>query len=328
VRRTILAPWPAVTIAVALAALASCTARTINKDGSGAGSSGGTPTAPGDGDDGGGPDDGGGSTGGPDGGATSTSGPDDGGTSTGTDDGSHTDDGWTTGDGGAFVYGAMDGGVVGQCDPGLQDCPLEDEKCTAYATEEGFCCVDANKCVPIIGDKGFGETCERTQENDDCAKGFFCMPETSGGTGAGVCLEFCVPYAPEQCVFGGVCVPFNDGVLPLCETECDPLLQDCPQGWGCYPAYDKFICAKPAPVDGTGSDGADCFEFQSCLPGLVCVVDDSTAGCTSNACCTPFCDVTGPATQCSEPTEECVPWFEPGQAPEGYEDVGACVIPP
>ena len=43
----------------------------------------------------------------------------------------------------------------GGCNPGLQDCP-EGEKCTAYVTTPGYCCVDANKCVPIIGDGQLG----------------------------------------------------------------------------------------------------------------------------------------------------------------------------
>jgi hypothetical protein len=323
-RHTILAPWPA--LALAVVALAGCTDRTIGEDGSGAGSSGGTPTTPGDGNDGGG-DDGGGSSGGPDDGGTTTAGPDDGDTSTGTDDGWTGDDGGNTGDGGAFIYGEPDGGVVGQCDPGLQDCPNADEKCTAYVTEPGYCCVDANKCVPIIGDREAGETCERFEENDDCDKGFFCMTKTSGSTGEGVCFEFCVPNDPSSCEFGGECMSFNDGVLPLCELECDPLLPDCPQDWGCYAAFDTFVCAIPGHEDGKGNDGDECYPFQSCVPGLVCVTGDATAGCATDTCCTPFCDLNGPDSQCPEPTEECVSWWEGGAAPEGYEHVGACMIP-
>jgi hypothetical protein len=331
-RRTILAAWPA--LAIAVVALASCTNRTIGKDGAGASSGGGTPTTPGDGNDGGGPDggassSGGGSSssGGPDDGGTTTGGPGDDGSTTGTDDGWTTGDGGNTGDGGAFIYGEADYGVPGMCDPGLQDCPVVDEKCTAYVTEPGDCCVDRNECVPIIGNKMVGETCERTEVNDDCAKGLFCARSPSGSTGDGVCLEFCVPNLPGDCEFGGVCVPLNDGVMPLCLAECDPLLQDCPLPMGCYPAGDKFVCAMPEPMDGAGSDGDLCDRLQGCLPGLVCV-GNATAGCPVDACCTSLCDVTGPDTQCPEPTEECVPWFEPGQAPEGLEDVGACMFPP
>jgi len=321
----VLAPWPALTVAVAIAALASCTDRAISTDDAGADTSDGAPNVPdGGGPDGGGsPDDGGD----PNDGSTSTEGPGDGG-ATGTDDGWTTDDDWPTGDGGAFIYGEPDGGVVGQCDPGLQDCPNPDEKCTAYVSEPGYCCVDANKCVPIIGNKTFGEICERTEENDDCDKGFFCMAKTSGSTGQGVCLEFCVPNAPDQCQFGGACMPFNDGVLPICETECDPLLQDCPEEWGCYAAFDIFVCATPGHEDGEGFDGDECYAIQSCVPGFECVVGDATAGCTGEACCTPFCDVNGDASQCPEPTEECVPWFEPGQEPPGLDNVGTCQIPP
>jgi len=329
VRRTIVAPWPTVVIAVALVAIAGCTGRTLAKDGSGADSSDGTPTTP---HDDGSPDGGGTGTGGPDGGGTSTGGPDGG--STGTDDGSDTGDGWTTGDDGGAFYGMPppDGGVVGECDPGLQDCPNPDEKCTAYATEPGSCCVDATKCVPIIGDKSWGESCERFEENDDCAKGFFCLTATSGGTGEGVCLEFCVPNAPNQCQSdGSTCQSFHDGILPLCAESCDPVLQDCPNVMGCYAAFDDFICVNLDQA-GAGDDGDECHAIQSCVPGLVCVSPDAYGpGCTGEACCTAFCDVNdggagNPA--CVNPAHECVPWWAPGQAPPGRDDVGACIIPP
>jgi hypothetical protein len=311
-----------------LALLASCVDRTIatsesGTDDSGAGSSGaGSSGGGGDGHDGGG----GGDDGGGDDGGSSSGAPDDGG-STGTDEGWTTDDGWPTGDGGAFIYGEPDGGVVGQCDPGLQDCPNPDEKCTAYVTEPGYCCVDANKCVPIIGDKTFGELCDRTEENDDCDKGLFCMAKSSGSTGQGVCLEFCVPNDPGSCESGGECRPLNDGVLPLCETRCDPLQQDCPPQTGCYAGFDILVCAVPAHEDGKGNDGDECYAVQDCVPGLICVNAESTAGCAADACCTPFCDLTGPDTQCTDPAEECVSWFEEGEAPPGFDHVGACLIP-
>ena len=42
------------------------------------------------------------------------------------------------------------------CLPGVaDDCP-DGEKCSAYVMEPGYCCVDTNACVPIIGDKQYG----------------------------------------------------------------------------------------------------------------------------------------------------------------------------
>jgi hypothetical protein len=327
--------WPTITLVAALGVLASCTDRATAKDQAGAGSTEGTATAPDDdgSPDDGAPDDGGSSTGGPDGGGTSTE-TDDGGT-TGDGDG-ETGDGGTgdgdtsEGDGGVFI-GAPDEGAVGDCDPGLQDCPDPNEKCTAYVTEPGYCCVDANKCVPIIGNKTFGDICERTADNDDCDKGFFCMTSTSGSTGQGFCLEFCVPGDDTTCEHGGTCQSFNDGVLPICEEECDPVLQNCPNDMVCVWAFDIFICAYSGEP-GTGDYGDDCYTVQSCLPGLVCVSADAYGpDCTGgDACCTAFCDINDGGAgnpRCINPAHECVPWFEAGQAPQGYEHVGACMIP-
>jgi hypothetical protein len=278
----------------------------------------GVPTAPGDG---------GGGTGGSSsasssaGGGSSTSG---GGSSSSSS--SSSGDGSSSDDGGAFI---ADHDIwpdpSGPCDPGLQDCP-DGWKCTGYVSEPGYCCVDATKCVPIIGNKTFGEPCTRTEDNDDCDKGFFCMGKTSGSIGAGICLELCVPNAPDQCVFGSVCRPWADNPLALCQTLCDPVLQDCPEDWGCYGVIDHFMCAVPGPEQGQGNDGDECYTIQSCLPGLECMHRDSIAGCTADTCCTPFCDVTGPATQCPEPTEDCVPWFEPGMEPPDHDHIGYCGV--
>jgi hypothetical protein len=222
-------------------------------------------------------------------------------------------------------------GFPEDCDPGLQDCP-EGLKCTPYVSEPGYCCVDATKCVPIIGDQGYGDICTRTEDNDDCQKGLFCMTQTSGSTGEGTCLEMCSPDDPDACeISGGECVVYADGVMPLCELSCDPLLQDCSAWFGCYPSADTFVCAAPTHEPGEGNDGDDCYMVQSCLPGLVCVVADASAGCTdTDACCTPFCDLSQGTTtnpKCTDPDEECVSWFDEGMAPVGYENVGACLLP-
>jgi len=213
-----------------------------------------------------------------------------------------------------------DGGVVGQCDPYQQDCP-RGEKCTSYVQTPGQETVDATKCVPVIGDDLWGEPCERDVDNDTCAAGFFCMTDVSGHTGTGTCLEYCSPGMP--CEFGGECFAFNDGVLPVCEVTCDPLLQDCPAGQGCYAAFDDFVCALPGAPDGQGNDGDPCNTVQSCNPGLIC--RGGTAGCPMDgACCTPVCELGGPDT-CADPAEDCVQALE--DPPPGLMNVGYCGIP-
>lgn len=214
-----------------------------------------------------------------------------------------------------------DGGVVGQCDPYLQDCP-RGEKCTSFVSTPGQETVDATKCVPIIGDDLWGETCERMAENDTCAAGFFCMTDVSGHTGEGTCLEYCSVGVP--CTFGGECFAFNDGFLPVCEVLCDPILQDCPAGQGCYAAFDNFVCAMPGAAEGEGNDGDACNTVQSCNPGLIC--RGGTAGCPMDgACCTPVCEISGPPEQCEDPSEDCIQALD--DPPPGLEDVGYCGVP-
>ena len=40
----------------------------------------------------------------------------------------------------------------------------------------------------------------------------------------------------------------------------------------------------------------------------------------------PFCDITLPNT-CPGQGQECVAWYDPGEAPPGYDNIGACVLP-
>ena len=222
--------------------------------------------------------------------------------------------------GGGFLM-PPDGGVVGQCDPYLQDCP-RGEKCTSYVETPGQETVDATKCVPLVGDDLWGEPCERMADNDTCAAGFFCMTDVSGHTGTGTCLEYCSPGVP--CVFGGECFPYNDGILPVCEVLCDPILQDCPEGQGCYAAFDNFVCAMPGAAEGQGNDGDACNTVQSCNPGLIC--RGGTAGCPEDgACCTPVCEISGPEEQCEDPSEDCIQALD--DPPPGLMDVGYCGVP-
>lgn len=230
-------------------------------------------------------------------------------------------------DEGVFVE-LPDGGGTNTCDPASQDCP-DGEKCTGYVVEQGYCCVDANKCVPVTGSKQVGDPCIRTADNDDCDVGLFCMTKTSGSTGDGVCLAFC-NAATQDCGEDGLpdamCVSFNDGVLPLCQDDCDPLLQDCDGGLGCYGVGAQgLVCSLPGYEDGLGNDGDMCYTIQSCKPGLQCAPTEVLDGCSASRCCSPFCDLTE-ADPCTAP-EACVPYFELGTAPPGSENVGLCGIP-
>jgi len=220
--------------------------------------------------------------------------------------------------------------ISNQCDPGSQDCP-DGEKCTPYVMTPGACCVDAVHCVQVTGEKLYGEPCTRESTTDDCAKGFFCMTETSGSTGEGVCEPLCVAGDDSSCEeFGNsaFCISFNDGFLPLCEIKCDPLLQDCSgDGFGCYAVLsdDKFICAQSGFADNFGNDGDECYTIQSCKPGLVCIASGSLDGCGAERCCSPVCDLT--EMDPCEGMEQCLPPWAENEAPPQYANVGICLVP-
>jgi hypothetical protein len=313
-----------------LALLASCVDRTIATDGGeeepGAGSTG---------DGGDDPD-----SDGPDGGSPDGGGPDDGG-NTGADDGWTTDDGDDTGDDGCAFYGGCPGDVGNdyECDVWLQDCP-EGEKCMPWANDGGSAW-NALKCSYLDPDpKQPGEECTVEGSGvsgvDDCDISSMCW-DVDPETNMGYCLSFCegTPDAPTCSAPGTLCTIWNDGVLILCLVPCDPLLQDCAGDDLCVPTFegDAFVCVLDASHD-EGQYGDPCEFVNNCDPGLACINADFVPDCLSSiGCCTEYCDLTAvdPMAACSATPDqgvECVPWFEEGQAPPGYEHVGACLIPP
>ncbi|MEZ4451998.1 MAG: hypothetical protein R3B09_21220 [Nannocystaceae bacterium] len=155
------------------------------------------------------------------------------------------------------------------------------------------------------------------------------MTITSGSTGEGICLQALrrqqQGHLPQRRLHR-----LQRRLPPLCETSCDPLLQDCAgNDEGCYAvlANDKFICAKSGYDMGKGNDGDDCYTIQSCKPGLICIAGEVLEGCNAERCCTPVCDLTGMGDECMAATEECVSPWAMGEEPPEYEDVGLCTIP-
>lgn len=213
---------------------------------------------------------------------------------------------------------------TGECDPKEQDCP-KGEKCTAWANDGGTFW-NATRCVPETGTGVTGDSC--TVEGggvsgiDDCAKGHICM--NTDQEGIGTCIQFCQGQN-EDCAPGQVCAIYNDGVLPICLVGCDPLLQNCPPGQACIDTPNQsFICFSDASGEA-GADGDPCppqHGENSCDPGMWC--GPGSAGCVDVNCCTPYCDLGDP--KCTPP-DECVSFFDEGNAPPGFENVGVCVIP-
>ncbi|MGB1700880.1 MAG: hypothetical protein ACPHRO_13060 [Nannocystaceae bacterium] len=223
-----------------------------------------------------------------------------------------------------------DAGISTSCRPELaNDCPAG-QKCTAYAIDEGTCCVGANKCVPIIGDRGLGQRCTRTQFNDDCADRLFCMTKSSGGVGEGSCVLMCDWTAEDSCpdLFGGPaqCIPLNGGVLPICERECNPFNEDCPVGYGCFPVGSYgFFCSASTP-DAEGLDGDECYTISSCAPGLACISGAAQATCVYDRCCTPVCNTLDDPDPCVV-EESCQPFYEPDEIPRrDLQHAGYCGI--
>jgi hypothetical protein len=231
-------------------------------------------------------------------------------------------------DTGGFIFDGFDESrTVIECDMFLQDCP-PGEKCMPWANDGGEVW-NATRCSPVADDPaGVGEPCmvegSGTSGIDSCDYGAMCWdvdPETNEGT----CVPFCMgeetnPTCPE----GSVCAISNEGVLILCLPTCDPLLQSCPDGQACVPWSDTFICV-PHESEGAGGPGDPCEFVDACEPGLVCMTE-LVPDCMAAGCCTALCDLTDPMPPCL-PEHVCMPWFEPGTAPPGLENVGVCALP-
>ncbi|WAS99035.1 hypothetical protein [Nannocystis punicea] len=220
-----------------------------------------------------------------------------------------------------------------ECDPWIEDCP-EGQKCMAWASDGGSSW-NSTKCVDIVPDPdGLGEPCSvigsPVSGEDTCGKHlqcFFADPDTLQGT----CLAMCVgsPDNPDCEQPDATCALSGDGVLILCVPDCDPLAPDCGPGEVCVSNNgSNFTCV----FDASGDEGQlfdPCEFINACDPGLACVNSELAGECDPDVfgCCLPHCDLTAPPS-CPGAGQECLPWFEQGQAPPGHEDLGVCGLPP
>ncbi|HET6585131.1 MAG TPA: hypothetical protein VFG69_16855 [Nannocystaceae bacterium] len=222
-----------------------------------------------------------------------------------------------------------------ECSVWEQDC-AEGNKCVPWSLEDDLvpdeirCCpTEPNPALPhedCVVQQYFGSCL------DDCAEGSMCL-DTDMDL-AGVCQPFCRGEASNPtCDTGEGCLIYFAGV-PFCFPLCDPLIQDCPEGQGCYPGEDAvggtdFLCL---PRIGTAQLGEGCWLLSNCDPGLICVSPDFFPNCNGIVgCCTTLCDTSEP-DPCDEidPALDCVSWYVGGQQPPdpALENVGVCVIPP
>ena len=181
-----------------------------------------------------------------------------------------------------------------ECDPILQDCPLG-EKCIAYASNDGPW--DNNKCVPVTGNQIPGQPCVVDSIGsgiDDCDSTGQCFNAIPGEDGLeGTCLAFCgCDYQTPECQGNDFCAISNQGSLALCLEYCNPLLQDCPAGQGCFTNAETTVCVistSEIPV------GQSCDFLNECALGSACAGPEVCEG----DCCTPFCNINGIGSECN-----------------------------
>lgn len=233
----------------------------------------------------------------------------------------------TTGDGGG-----------GMCNIWNQDC-ADGLKCTAFAPPNTFI-PQGIKCVPVPDNpKAHNEPCGVGPEglgDDDCDVGSVCLDLDYDG--AGFCLPYCTGDSQNpMCAEDRTCVKlFFSYDFGNCFRKCDPLLQDCETGEGCYMdattvGNTGFVCL-PVVQEGKGKVYGDpCIGWSSCEPGFACVFDYFVAGCQTGLCCTPWCDLSEGDAPCKALHESmsmgCIPWYPENEAPPGLEKVGVCGIP-
>jgi hypothetical protein len=229
-----------------------------------------------------------------------------------------------TNDSVGFVDGA-DEMWGNECDPFAQDCP-DGEKCVAYASSGGNW--DALKCVPVSGDQAGGEPCTyagAAESTDDCDATSFCWNVNEEGMGT--CHLFCTGTADNpECPAGSYCALAGDGVITLCIPTCDPILQDCDEGFACYWGNSDFVCIFATQDIPPGDP---CGFVNDCVESTGCIDAAAVPGCVGAACCSPFCQLGAGDQVCAVlPGTMCVPFFEDGMAPPGKEHIGMCLSPP
>jgi hypothetical protein len=178
-----------------------------------------------------------------------------------------------------------------------------------------------------MGDAGIGESCVFAGievGTDTCdGEGWCFQTQEIEGELVGECFAFCdgTPNAPE-CPDGSSCSISGDGTVTICLPNCDPLVQDCNDGQGCYWTNADFQCVF---ATSDYPEGEPCGYINDCAPGNACVVAETLPACDGASCCAAWCNLDAP--DCSIPGTSCTPWFEQGEAPAGLDHIGICVSP-
>ena len=209
------------------------------------------------------------------------------------------------------------------CDVFAQDCPAG-EKCLAVASTSGFMDpLDTTECVVIQSGSPPGDPCMNWFDMPNMS--WFDTCDATSMCWNGTCEPFCMgTLAQPICPPGLHCSISYEGLLALCviASECDPLLQDCEPGSGCYFDGLRFMCALQSLDLPTQSP---CDFINDCAPGHMCVHASMLPNCAGSNCCARFCDLGLDPAQCEVPGTSCDPVFV---IPElGLEPVGVCRMP-
>lgn len=204
------------------------------------------------------------------------------------------------------------------CDVWMQDCP-DGHKCVP--ADEEFAVYE---CVPVVGDQAPGEPCvyDFEAELDDCDASSICLTAAFVGD---LCFEQCTgSLEAPMCPQGQVCR--ISGPIVICTDACDPIGQDCDEGFGCFWFDSQFSCI---PTTENIPTGEPCSFPNDCAPGLLCVDGTTLPSCAGAECCTAYCDLSMGVMGCvNQPGTACVAFLEDGVAPAGYENLGICVVAP
>jgi hypothetical protein len=229
-------------------------------------------------------------------------------------------------EGSSFVAVPTDLGD-GSCDPFLQDCP-RGEKCTWYANDGGTVW-NATKCEPIMEDPAqLNEDCfvvdNAVTGIDNCDLGLICW--FADVENLGRCIALCSGSAESPtCTDGFWCRIYSSGAF--CYEFCHPLSPSCThtEDKCLFDSYN-FSCA-PYP-SGDKQVHEPCDHDYSCAQGLSCINSTATMECDPafQFCCEPLCDTSLP-NNCPGQDQECLPFFEPGDAPSSLETLGVCSLP-
>ena len=276
---------------------------------------------------------------GPDTGNTTNEGTSEGAASEGATDGASTTGAPDTGTTAGPVKEDMSG-VGAMCSLLKQDCQ-DGEKCVPF-NENGGIFPDGVKCVPETPNADeIGAECQTMggfgSGEDSCVAGSLCLDLDDDGFAT--CVEFCQGETPEEAFCEDpdeTCVELFEPIIPVCFRKCNPLVQDCPDGEGCFMdapmlGAEGFVCMplvkNLSPGGGVFPEG--CIAMSNCAPGNSCVFAENVPSCQGVYCCTPWCDLdlTDPCPDYEE-TMSCIPWYPQGEAPPNFDNVGICGILP